>query len=260
METIDPDITPISLDAPDGEGSPYPESILELIGVHAYYGAIEALKGVSFSVAKGEIVALLGANGAGKTTVLNSIVGLVPPRRGKILFKGKDIRGQKPEMLVEQGIVMVPEGRRIFPALTVMENLKMGAYVRKDHKGVAEDLDYIFSLFPILAARQKQDGGTLSGGEQQMLAISRGLMARPTLLLLDEPSLGLAPIIIRSIFDTIKKINQEQRTTILLVEQNANLALTTASRAHIMTTGTLTLSGDSEELLKDESVIKAYLG
>jgi branched-chain amino acid transport system ATP-binding protein len=270
MEAKDPDakshIDNLSLRSSDSESVSVSESdsdsvtILELSGVHAYYGAIEALKGVSFSVKKGEIIALLGANGAGKTTVLNSIVGLVPPRQGKIGFKGEDIRGQKPESLVEMGIIMVPEGRRIFPALTVMENLKMGAYVRKDRKGVLRDLDYIFSIFPILAARQKQDGGTLSGGEQQMLAISRGLMGRPVLLLLDEPSLGLAPIIIRSIFDAIKKINQEQKTTILLVEQNANLALMTAVRAHIMTTGSLSLSGTSEELLKDESVIKAYLG
>ncbi|MDR2459393.1 MAG: ABC transporter ATP-binding protein [Deltaproteobacteria bacterium] len=234
--------------------------MLELTNVHTFYGKIEALKGISFSIQEGEIIALLGANGAGKSTSLKSIVGLTPPRNGRISFYGKDIRGMKPENLVEEGIIMVPEGRRIFPALTVMENLKMGAYQRNDKNGIEDDIEYIFTLFPILKSRHKQDGGTLSGGEQQMLAISRGLMGRPRLLLLDEPSLGLAPIIIRIIFDTIKKINIEQKTTILLVEQNANLALMVAHHAHIMTTGTIIHSGTAQEIMKDETVRKAYLG
>ncbi|MDR2613456.1 MAG: ABC transporter ATP-binding protein, partial [Deltaproteobacteria bacterium] len=205
-------------------------------------------------------IAILGSNGAGKTTCLNSIVGLTPPRSGAILYEGRDVRGRTTDSLVKDGLIMVPEGRRIFPALTVLENLRMGAYLRRDRQGVRDDLDYILSLFPILAARSGQDGGTLSGGEQQMLAISRGLMGRPRMLLLDEPSLGLAPIVVRSIFDTIRKINLEQGTTILLVEQNANLALQVAHRAYIMTTGAVTLSGTAPELMNDEGVRKAYLG
>ncbi|MDR1081958.1 MAG: ABC transporter ATP-binding protein [Deltaproteobacteria bacterium] len=234
--------------------------MLELSGVRTFYGNIEALKGVSFHIDRQEIIAILGANGAGKTTCLNSIVGLTPPRSGRVVYEGSDIRGRSTDSLVKAGLVMVPEGRRIFPALTVMENLRMGAYLRRDRQGIRDDLDYILSIFPILAARAGQDGGTLSGGEQQMLAISRGLMGRPRMLLLDEPSLGLAPIVIRSIFDTIRKINLEQKTTILLVEQNANLALQVAHRAYIMTTGIITLSGTARELMSDESVKKAYLG
>jgi branched-chain amino acid transport system ATP-binding protein len=237
-----------------------PEPILKLSDIHTYYGNIEALKGVDLIINQGEIITLLGANGAGKTTTLNSIIGITPPRTGQIIFEDQDIRGFKTETLVNMGIIMVPEGRRIFPALSVMENIKMGAYLRKDKKKVAEDLDYMLNLFPILATRAKQSGGTLSGGEQQMLAISRGLMGRPRMLLLDEPSLGLAPIVIKSIFETIRKINQDQKTTILLVEQNANLALMLADRAYIMTTGLITLSGKAKDLLKDENVKKAYLG
>jgi branched-chain amino acid transport system ATP-binding protein len=236
------------------------ERVLELDGVRTFYGNIEALKGVSFHIDRQEIIAILGANGAGKTTCLGSIVGLTPPRSGSVIYEGSDIRGRSPDSLVKDGLVMVPEGRRIFPALTVMENLRMGAYLRNDRQGVKDDLDYILSIFPILADRAGQDGGTLSGGEQQMLAISRGLMGRPRMLLLDEPSLGLAPIVIRNIFDTIKKINIEQKTTILLVEQNANLALQVAHRAYIMTTGLITLAGTASELMNDESVRKAYLG
>ena len=234
--------------------------MLSLHDVHTAYGNVEALKGVDLLLEKGEIVALLGANGAGKTTALSSITGLVAPRSGRILFEGEDVVGVRTELLVKRGLVMVPEGRRIFPSLTVMENLLMGAFLRDDKQAVSKDLDYVLDLFPILAARSKQTGGTLSGGEQQMLAISRGLMGRPRLLLLDEPSLGLAPLVIKSIFETIRKINSEQKTTILLVEQNANLALNLVDRAYIMVTGRISLSGAAKELLNDEGVRRAYLG
>jgi branched-chain amino acid transport system ATP-binding protein len=234
--------------------------MLELRDVRTFYGNVEALKGVSLSLAEGEMVALLGANGAGKTTALTSITGLVAPKSGRVLFEGEDILGARAESLVKRGLIMVPEGRRIFPALTVMENLRMGAFLRVDQQEIKRDLEYVLDLFPILATRAKQTGGTLSGGEQQMLAISRGLMGRPRLLLLDEPSLGLAPLVIRSIFDTIRKINSEQRTTILLVEQNANLALNLVNRAYIMVTGQITMTGPARELLSDESVRQAYLG
>ena len=234
--------------------------MLRLQGVRTFYGNIEALKGLDLSVEEGEIIALLGANGAGKTTTLNSISGLTPPRCGRIFFDRDDITGRSPESLVARGLIEVPEGRRIFPALTVMENLKMGAYLRRDRCGAAEDLDYVLNLFPILRARAAQSGGTLSGGEQQMLAISRALMGRPRMLLLDEPSLGLAPLIIRNIFDIIKQINQDRGTTVLLVEQNANLALKVAHRAYILTTGLITLSGSAADLMADEGVRKAYLG
>ncbi len=234
--------------------------MLTLSGVHTYYGNIEALKGIDLEVREGEIIALLGANGAGKTTTLSSISGLTPPRRGQVVFEGRNLGGLRPEAIVARGLIQVPEGRHIFPSLTVLENLKMGAYLRGDKKNIATDLEYVMTLFPILGARSGQSGGTLSGGEQQMLAISRALMARPRLLLLDEPSLGLAPLIIRNIFDIIRQINLEQGTTILLVEQNANLALRVAHRAYILTTGTITLSGVADDLLADEAVRKAYLG
>ena len=234
--------------------------MLKLQGLHTFYGNIEALKGLDLAVEEGEIIALLGANGAGKTTTLNSISGLTPPRRGRVFFEGEDITGRSPESLVARGLIEVPEGRRIFPALTVMENLKMGAYQRRDRPGISEDLEYVFNLFPILRARAGQSGGTLSGGEQQMLAISRALMGRPRMLLLDEPSLGLAPLIIRNIFDIIRQINMERGTTVLLVEQNANLALKVAHRAYILTTGLITLSGSAADLMADEGVRKAYLG
>jgi branched-chain amino acid transport system ATP-binding protein len=234
--------------------------MLALEDVHTFYGNIEALKGIDLAVEEGEIIALLGANGAGKTTTLNSISGLTPPRLGRVIFEGADITGRSPETLVARGLVEVPEGRRIFPALSVMENLKMGAYLRRNPKEVAADLDYVFNLFPILRDRAGQSGGTLSGGEQQMLAISRALMARPRMLLLDEPSLGLAPLIIRNIFAIIQQINLERGTTVLLVEQNANLALKVAHRAYILTTGLITLSGSPAALMADEGVRKAYLG
>ncbi len=234
--------------------------MLELKNVQTYYGNIHALKGISIEISEGEIITLIGANGAGKSTTLMSICGIVPPRSGDILFRGQPIQGLSPNRVVDLGISQVPEGRRIFPYLTVMENLDMGAFLRPDKDAVKKDIEYIFSLFPILAERRNQAGGTLSGGEQQMLALSRSLMARPRLLLMDEPSLGLAPIIVRRIFDIIKKINTENNTTIFLVEQNANLALKVADRGYVMETGRITLSDSADNLLANENVRKAYLG
>jgi branched-chain amino acid transport system ATP-binding protein len=234
--------------------------MLSLVDIHTYYGNIQALKGVSLEVKEGEIITLIGANGAGKTTTLMSISGIVPPRTGDVHFKGTPITRVNPNKIVSMGICQVPEGRRIFPYLTVLENLDMGAFLRNDKDGVKSDLDYVFSLFPILAERRNQAGGTLSGGEQQMLAISRALMARPRLLLLDEPSLGLAPLIVIQIFEIIKKINRENNTTIFLVEQNANLALKVAHRGYVMENGRITLSDAADRLLANEDVKKAYLG
>jgi branched-chain amino acid transport system ATP-binding protein len=234
--------------------------MLELKNVKTYYGNIQALKGIDLSVEEGEIITLIGANGAGKTTTLMSICGIVPPRSGEIRFMGEPIHETKADKIVSMGICQVPEGRRIFPYLTVMENLDLGAYLRKDKAEVKKDLDYIFELFPILAERRHQAGGTLSGGEQQMLAISRSLMARPRLLLMDEPSLGLAPLVVKRIFEIIAKVNQENRTTIFLVEQNANLALKVAHRGYVMETGRITLADSAANLLDNEQVRKAYLG
>jgi len=234
--------------------------MLELRKVQTFYGNIQALKGISIEIAEGEIITLIGANGAGKSTTLMSICGIAPPRSGEILFMGQPIQELSPNKIVALGISQVPEGRRIFPRLTVTENLDMGAFLRPDKDGVKKDIDYIFSLFPILAERRAQAGGTLSGGEQQMLAISRALMARPRLLLMDEPSLGLAPIIVRQIFDIIKKINAESNTTIFLVEQNANLALKVAHRGYVMETGRITVSDSAEKLLANDDVRRAYLG
>jgi len=234
--------------------------MLELRNVETFYGNIMALKGISLSVSEGEIITLIGANGAGKSTTLMTICGLVPARRGDILFMGRPIGRMEPHEIVALGISQVPEGRRIFPLLTVTENLDMGAFLRKDNADIARDMEYIFSLFPILKERRHQQGGTLSGGEQQMLAISRALMARPRLLLLDEPSLGLAPIIVQQIFQMIGKINKESRTTILLVEQNANMALKIAHRGYVMENGRITLEGVAASLLDDEDVKRAYLG
>ncbi|MFW5487245.1 MAG: ABC transporter ATP-binding protein [Desulfovibrio sp.] len=233
--------------------------MLELKNINTFYGNIQALYDVSLKVGHGEIVTLIGANGAGKSTTLMSICGATPPRTGEILFEGKPISGAKPNDIVSMGISQVPEGRLIFPDLTIMENLDMGAFLRNDKDGIKRDLDYVFGLFPILAERRKQAGGTLSGGEQQMLAISRAIMARPRLLLLDEPSLGLAPIIIRQIFDIVAKIN-ETGTTVFLVEQNANLALKTAHRGYVMENGRIIMEDTSEKLLANEEVKKAYLG
>lgn len=234
--------------------------MLELKEIQTYYGNIQALKGISLKIETGEIITLIGANGAGKTTTLMSISGIVPPRKGTIYYRDKDISQLPPNEIVSLGISHVPEGRRIFPYLSVLENLDMGAFLRKDKEGIKKDLEYAFDLFPILAERRHQAGGTLSGGEQQMLAISRALMARPDLLLLDEPSLGLAPLVVRRIFDIIKQINQENNTTIFLVEQNANLALKVAHRGYVMENGFISLSDSAENLLANEEVKRAYLG
>lgn len=234
--------------------------MLELRNLQTFYGGIHALKDVSMKVSEGEIITLIGANGAGKTTTLMSICGIVPPRSGEILFMGKPIHDLTPNEIVSLGISQVPEGRRIFPYLTVIENLDMGAFLRTDKDGIKQDMEYIFELFPILAERRHQAGGTLSGGEQQMLAISRALMARPMLLLMDEPSLGLAPLIVKQIFEIIRKVNSENNTTIFLVEQNANLALKVAHRGYVIETGRITLANSAKKLLADEKVKKAYLG
>ncbi|SDU53791.1 ABC transporter ATP-binding protein [Desulfobacula phenolica] len=234
--------------------------MLKLSNIHTYYGNIHALKGIDLEVKEGEIISLIGANGAGKSTALMTTSGIVPAKRGSIEFKGLDITAMPPEEIVKMGICQVPEGRRIFPYLTVAENLDMGAFLRNDTNNITKDLDYVYTLFPILAERKNQAGGTLSGGEQQMLAISRALMSRPTVLLLDEPSLGLAPLIVKQIFSIIKKINEEQNTTIFIVEQNANLALKTANRGYVMENGVITLTDTGTNLLANEDVKKAYLG
>ena len=234
--------------------------MLEVSHLQTYYGSIQALKDVSIQVEAGEIVTLIGANGAGKSTTLMSICGIVRPRSGSIVFQGQPIHDVDPEEIVRAGISQVPEGRRIFPYLTVLENLEMGAFLRKDKTGIQQDLEYVFELFPILKERRSQTGGTLSGGEQQMLAISRALMARPKLLLLDEPSLGLAPLAMQLIFQIVKKVNQEQKTSIFLVEQNANQALQVANRGYVMENGRTTLHDAASRLLDNEEVKNAYLG
>ncbi len=234
--------------------------MLELKNIETYYGNIKALKGVTLQVAPGEIITLIGANGAGKSTTLMSICGVSPIRSGEITFLGKNIHDLTPDMIVALGISQVPEGRRIFPGLTVQENLDMGAFLRRDHAGIKKDMGHLLDLFPVLGKRRHQMGGTLSGGEQQMLAISRALMARPRLLLLDEPSLGLAPLYVKLIFQIIERINREDGVTILLVEQNANMALKVAHRGYVMENGLITLTGSGESLLHNENVQKAYLG
>ncbi|MDA3947946.1 MAG: ABC transporter ATP-binding protein [Spirochaeta sp.] len=234
--------------------------MLELKSVRTYYGNIQALKGIDLLINRGEIITLIGANGAGKSTTLMSISGVVPPKSGEITLDGTSIVGMDPDRIVSLGISQVPEGRRIFPHLTVRENLDLGALLRKDKAEIRADLDYVFNLFPILAERRGQAGGTLSGGEQQMLAISRALMARPKLLLLDEPSLGLAPLIVQQIFEIIAQINSENGTTIFLVEQNANQALKVAHRGYVMENGRISLADTAEKLLSNEDVKNAYLG
>ena len=233
--------------------------MLEVRGIQTCYGNIQALKDVSLTISRGEIVTLIGANGAGKSTTLMSICGVTPPRSGEILFEGEPIHRLSAERIVQLGIVQVPEGRHIFPQMSVLENLEMGAYLRRDTVEMKRDLEHVMELFPILAKRRLQLGGTLSGGEQQMLAISRALMSRPRLLLLDEPSLGLAPLIIRQIFDIIRRINEEG-TTVFLVEQNANQALKIAHRGYVLENGVVTLTDSAENLLNDEAVKRAYLG
>jgi branched-chain amino acid transport system ATP-binding protein len=233
--------------------------LLELEGVHTFYGSIEALKGVSLEVNEGEVVTLIGANGAGKSTTLRSINGLNTAKRGRIVFRGKDITRRSPHDIVEMGISQSPEGRRLFPHMSVLENLEMGAFQRKDKAGIREDLERVYSLFERLEERKSQRAGTLSGGEQQMCAIGRALMARPTLLMLDEPSMGLAPIFVEKIFEIVREIN-EQGTTILLVEQNALMALDAAQRGYVMETGRIALHDDAKALRENEQVQKAYLG
>ncbi|TCS81461.1 branched-chain amino acid transport system ATP-binding protein [Pectinatus cerevisiiphilus] len=233
--------------------------MLKMDDVNVFYGAIHAIKGINLEVDQGEIVTLIGANGAGKSTTLRTISGLLKPKTGTITFEDKIISGQPAHKIVEFGISQVPEGRRIFANMTVMENLELGAYVRTDKNGIKEDLKRVFKHFPRLAERKKQEAGTLSGGEQQMLAMGRALMSSPRLLLLDEPSMGLAPLLIKEIFEIIKDINKAG-TTILLVEQNANMALSIANRAYVLETGKITLSGSAKELSNSEDVRKAYLG
>ena len=233
--------------------------MLKLEDIHTYYGNIHAIKGLSLKVKQGEIVTLIGSNGAGKSTTLMSISGITRPRTGKIFFQGIEITHALTDKIVSMGITQVPEGRMIFPRLTVYENLLMGAYLRKDRKGIKMDEEHAFELFPILKERRKQAGGTLSGGEQQMLAIARALMARPKLLLLDEPSLGLAPIVVENIFEVITRINADG-TTILLVEQNAQMALQIAHKGYVLETGKIILEGTAQELMENPSVQDAYLG
>jgi branched-chain amino acid transport system ATP-binding protein len=230
---------------------------IENLSVH--YGGIHALQGISLEVPAGKIVTLIGANGAGKSTTLNTIIGLVKSSSGSVMFEGKNILGQPTKSLVEQGLVLVPEGRRIFPNLTVQENLTLGAYARTDAESIEQERERVFSLFPRLKERIKQKAGTLSGGEQQMLAVGRALMSKPKVLMMDEPSLGLAPIIVGMIFDIIKEINSSG-VTVLLVEQNAKAALEAADLAYVLETGRITLSGTGKELLADDRVRKAYLG
>ena len=231
--------------------------MLKIDNLRVNYGGIEAVKDISFDVPEGQIVTLIGANGAGKSTTLRTIAGLIKPADGRIRLQAEDITGIAPDKIVSKGITLVPEGRHVFPDLTVVENLRIGAYLRKD--SLEDDLNWVYSLFPRLKERSWQAAGTLSGGEQQMLAVGRALMSRPKLMMMDEPSLGLAPLVVKDIFSIIKKIN-DQGVTILLIEQNANMALHIADTAYVLETGRLTLSGTGEELLKNEAVKKAYLG
>ncbi|MGM9973626.1 MAG: ABC transporter ATP-binding protein [Clostridiaceae bacterium] len=231
--------------------------MLEIKNLFVAYGGIEAVKNISFKVPQGEIVTLIGANGAGKSTTLKSIAGLVKPKNSSILFEGQEIVGKTPDAIVKSGITLVPEGRKVFANLTVKENLRIGAYLRKDN--LDKDYEYIFSLFPRLKEREWQLAGTLSGGEQQMLAVGRALMSRPKLIMMDEPSLGLAPLVVKSIFEIIKEINSNG-ITVLLIEQNANMALQVANTAYVLETGHITITGTGAELLADERIKEAYLG
>ncbi len=234
------------------------EPILKVDNIEVYYGMIKALKGVSFEVNKGEIVALIGANGAGKTTILHTVTGLLKPKTGSILYHDKEISKVPAHKIVTMGMAHVPEGRRIFSQLSVLDNIKLGAFTRKDKNEIEESLKYVYERFPRLEERKNQIAGTLSGGEQQMLAMGRALMSKPDFILMDEPSMGLSPLLVSEIFDIIKAIN-ENGTTVLLVEQNAKKALSIANRAYVLETGTIALSGDAKELMNDESVKKAYL-
>ena len=234
-------------------------NILEIKDLVVSYNGIEAVKGISFDVHKGEIVTLIGANGAGKSTVLKTVAGVVKPKNASILFEGEEISGKSPDFIVSKGITLVPEGRRVFPNLTVLENLKIGAYLRKDKKEIQKDIEHVYELFPRLKERSWQLAGTLSGGEQQMLAVGRALMSSPKLIMMDEPSLGLAPLVVQDIFSIIRQINSEG-ITVLLIEQNANMALKIADKAYVMETGRITMEGTGEELLSNETIKEAYLG
>jgi branched-chain amino acid transport system ATP-binding protein len=235
-------------------------TLLRLENVEASYGAVRALQGISINVQRGAIVALLGANGAGKSTTLKTISGMVRPASGLIEYDGQRLEGKTPNQIVRLGIAQIPEGRKIFKDLTVSENLRMGAYTRKDKAGIAQDEELVFALFPILKERARQLGGSLSGGEQQMLAISRGLMARPRLLLLDEPSLGLAPLLVADIFKVLRRINKEHGTTLLIVEQNAHVALKNANFGYVLQIGRVAVEGTSEELQRNREVVESYMG
>jgi branched-chain amino acid transport system ATP-binding protein len=235
-------------------------NILEVNDLNVYYGAIHAIKNISFEIKKGEIVTLIGANGAGKTSTLHAVSGLLPLKSGEVSLNGVNITGLEAHKLVTKGMAHVPEGRRIFTELTVLENLEMGAYTRNDKDGIKEDLEKMFVLFPRLAERKKQLAGTMSGGEQQMLAIARALMSKPTILLMDEPSMGLAPLLVQEIFKIIERINKEEGVTILLVEQNAHMALSVANRAYVLETGEIIKEGAGKDLLDDPDIKKAYLG
>jgi branched-chain amino acid transport system ATP-binding protein len=234
-------------------------ALLEVQDMHSYYGHIHAVRGISLTVEEGEVVTLIGSNGAGKTTTLRSINGILPPRAGKIVFNGEEIQGIPAHDMISRGIAQSPEGRKIFFRMTVLENLEMGAYHRNDRSGISQDMERVFELFPRLKERTKQEAGTMSGGEQQMLAIGRALMSRPKLLLLDEPSMGLAPVLVERIFQIIEEINH-QGTTILLVEQNANVALEIASRGYVLESGKIVNSASAEKLREDPKVREAYLG
>jgi len=233
--------------------------VLKVENLHTFYGQIEALKGISIEVHEGEIVTLIGANGAGKSTTLKTLSGQLTPKKGTIVFQGEEIQGMPAHLVTAKGIIQVPEGRRIFPRMSVEENLEMGAFLRNDTAGIEEDKAMVFDLFPRLKERKNQKGGTLSGGEQQMLAMGRGLMPKPKLLMLDEPSMGLAPVVVETIFETIERLHREG-ITILLVEQNAAMALTVADRGYVLETGSVALSGTGKELLVNEQVRKTYLG
>ena len=234
--------------------------ILEVNDLNVYYEAIHAIKNISFEIKKGEIVTLIGANGAGKTSTLHAVSGLLPLKSGEVSLNGVNITGMEAHKLVTKGMAHVPEGRRIFTELTVLENLEMGAYTRNDKDGIKDDLEKMFVLFPRLAERKKQLAGTISGGEQQMLAIARALMSKPTILLMDEPSMGLAPLLVQEIFKIIERINKEEGVTILLVEQNAHMALSVANRAYVLETGEIIKEGAGKDLLDDPDIKKAYLG
>ncbi len=236
------------------------EPLLRITNLEVAYGAVRAVRGVSLEVKRGEIATILGANGAGKSTILRAISGITDPEKGAIWYDGEQIHGRQPDRIVRAGIAHVPEGREVFPLLSVHDNLWMGAYTRRDKKQIAEDLDGVYAYFPVLKERRKQEAGKLSGGQQQMLSIGRGLMARPKLLLLDEPSLGLSPILTQEIFSIINRINREQGATILLVEQNAQMALQTASHGYILESGRIVREGPCEELFQDEDIREFYLG